>query len=112
MFAISLLNGTSDTGKHVVSVGSDKTNCADNDDQNYGQHYSVFGNILAFLFAPESAHELVQHAYLLETRLNWGNGFRGLSFGTVLRPDHSTRVIIPASDRNVTNSCMCGSIRE
>ena len=103
-----LLDGAADLGEYVVGIRSDESNRADNDDQNYSQHYSVFGDILAFLFAPESAHKLVQHAYLLETQLNCGNGFRELSFGTVLRPDHSTSVIIPATGRNVTNSCMCG----
>jgi hypothetical protein len=48
-----LLNGASDLREHVVGIRPDKANCANHDDENYSQHYCVFGDILATFVVPK-----------------------------------------------------------
>ena len=47
-----LLQGAADLREHVVGIGADQTHRPDNNDQNYGQHYRVFGNVLTLFVLP------------------------------------------------------------
>jgi hypothetical protein len=40
------------SGKRIVRISTDQTDCADDYDENYGKHHSVFGNILACIAQP------------------------------------------------------------
>src|ERR1700730_9524224 len=48
----ALLNGAGYVRKHIVRVRADQPNGPDHDDQNDGEHYGVFRNVLAFVVAP------------------------------------------------------------
>jgi hypothetical protein len=48
-----LLNRTSYVGKHVVRIGSDQLDCANDKHQNDGQHHRIFSDVLSFLFQPQ-----------------------------------------------------------
>jgi len=50
-----LLDGTSNIRKDVVRVRSDETDGADNDDEDDGQHNSVFRYVLSVVVIPEVA---------------------------------------------------------
>lgn len=45
----SLLNRASNLGKHGIRVRTDQANRSNNNHQNYGQHYGVFGDVLSRL---------------------------------------------------------------
>jgi hypothetical protein len=47
-----LLNGTRDVRENIICVRADQPNGPDNDDQNNGEHYGIFRNVLAFVIAP------------------------------------------------------------
>jgi hypothetical protein len=47
--APTLRNRASNLRKDSVGIGSNQSNCADNDHENYGEHYSIFGDVLAFI---------------------------------------------------------------
>ena len=44
-----LLNGAGDVGEDGVAVRPNQTDGADHDDENYGDHHCIFGNVLAIL---------------------------------------------------------------
>jgi hypothetical protein len=50
-----LLQTAGNAGKRIVRVSADQTDCADDYDENYGKHHSVFGNILAFIVRPNAS---------------------------------------------------------
>jgi hypothetical protein len=45
----SLWDRASNLRKDSISVSPNESNCADDDYQNDGKHYSVFSDVLAFL---------------------------------------------------------------
>jgi hypothetical protein len=44
-----LRDRASNLRKDSVGVGSNQSNCADDDHENYGEHYSIFSDVLAFI---------------------------------------------------------------
>jgi hypothetical protein len=53
-----LLYRTGYIGKGVICIGPDQAYCPHYQNQNYGQHYRIFGDILTFLFRPNPADKL------------------------------------------------------
>ncbi len=50
--SILLVQIARDSGKCIVRVSAYQTDCADDYNENYGEHHCVFGNILACIAQP------------------------------------------------------------
>jgi len=48
----------SDLRERGVGVTADQPHCADDDDQDHGQHDGVLGDVLSLLIAPEKLHNI------------------------------------------------------
>jgi len=57
-----LLDSTSDRGEYIIGIGPDEPDGSDDNDKDYRQHDCILGDILSFLFAPQSTHKL--HRYM------------------------------------------------
>ena len=53
-----LLNSTGRLGEDCVGVRPNQPYCADYNDEDHGQHDSVFGDVLALIVLPELAKKL------------------------------------------------------
>jgi hypothetical protein len=43
------------SGKYIVRISTDQTDCPDDYDENYGKHHRVFRNVLAIIIGPQGA---------------------------------------------------------
>jgi hypothetical protein len=68
-----LLKCTGDSGKGVVRIGADESDCADYKYEDYSQHHSVFGNILALLIDEEAGKILhfLGNSFHLNFNFGW-----------------------------------------
>jgi hypothetical protein len=53
--AALLLNRTRRSGKGIIGVRADESNCAYHDHKDHGQHYRILGDVLSALLQPEPA---------------------------------------------------------
>ena len=57
----TLLDRAGNGRKGVIRVRPDQANRADNQDQDDGQHYGIFRNVLAVFIVPEIQGEVLHH---------------------------------------------------
>jgi hypothetical protein len=59
------LNRTGNIGKYRVGIGSDQLNGSDHNYQNDGQHYGIFGNVLALFLVPKLVKKMLHERLLI-----------------------------------------------
>jgi hypothetical protein len=64
---LGLLNRTGRIREHVIGIRSDQPDRAYDKNQNYREHYGILGDILPFIFRPQS-HQSIGHLILLSLR--------------------------------------------
>ena len=82
-------NAAGSLRKHGVGVRPNQANRANDNDENHGQHNSIFRDILATLVTPHLLKELFHTPYLhdrgLAAATDLAGGYRGHSFSSSYR---------------------------